>query len=81
MGEGWHGVWDDHGGVGASGLVVVWCGMSEARLQTGAARKLDALRAVLAEMESVVVAYSGGADSAFLAAVADDVLGDRRPWP
>jgi uncharacterized protein len=39
--------------------------------------KLDNLKAILADMESAVVAYSGGVDSAFLAAVASDVLGPR----
>lgn len=38
---------------------------------------LAALRAHLAQLRSVVVGFSGGADSAFLAAVAHEVLGDR----
>lgn len=39
--------------------------------------KLDVLRASLASMESVLVAYSGGVDSAFLLKVAHDVLRER----
>ncbi len=39
--------------------------------------KLAQLRALFREMGSVVVAYSGGLDSAFVLAVAHEVLGDK----
>jgi uncharacterized protein len=39
--------------------------------------KLDALRTALAAREELVVAFSGGVDSAFLLAVASEVLGAR----
>src|SRR5215217_7054998 len=39
---------------------------------------LHRLRAVLADLDRVVVAFSGGADSAFLAWMATDVLGAGR---
>jgi pyridinium-3,5-biscarboxylic acid mononucleotide sulfurtransferase len=41
------------------------------------ATQLEPLRAVFKEMGSVLVAYSGGLDSAFVLAVAHQVLGDR----
>jgi uncharacterized protein len=39
--------------------------------------KLDALRALFGELGSVIVAYSGGLDSAFVLGVAHQVLGKR----
>lgn len=39
--------------------------------------KYERLKSTLAEMESVLVAYSGGVDSTFLMRVAHDILGDR----
>jgi uncharacterized protein len=41
------------------------------------AAKIDRLRTALSSYGSVAVAYSGGADSAFLADVAHEVLGER----
>src|SRR5881394_473767 len=43
----------------------------------GNTRKEDALRDTLASLGSVIVAYSGGVDSAYLAWVAHDTLGER----
>lgn len=40
-------------------------------------QKYEKLKAILSEMKEVVVAYSGGVDSAFLLKVAHDVLGEN----
>ncbi len=45
--------------------------------QNAADEKQDALAARLRELGSVVVAFSGGADSAYLAWMANRTLGDR----
>ena len=39
--------------------------------------KLAKLKSILSEMESVVIGYSGGVDSTFLAVVAHQVLGEK----
>jgi len=39
--------------------------------------KLNHLKDILAEMQSALIAYSGGADSTFLLKVAHDVMGER----
>ena len=39
--------------------------------------KLDRLRALLGELPSALVAFSGGVDSSFLLRVAHEVLGER----
>lgn len=45
--------------------------------EAGAERKLAALRELLRDMGGIVLGYSGGVDSAFLAKVAQEELGER----
>ena len=49
----------------------------EAGTAPGTAAKLQALEARLGQLDRLMVAYSGGVDSAFLAGTAHRVLGDR----
>ncbi|MHB1126783.1 MAG: ATP-dependent sacrificial sulfur transferase LarE [Bacillota bacterium] len=46
-------------------------------MEAVAADKLKKLRNILTDMESVLIAYSGGVDSTFLLRVAQDVLGEN----
>jgi uncharacterized protein len=46
-------------------------------LETVSAEKYEKLRSLLSSYDSCLVAYSGGVDSAFLARVAREVLGDK----
>src|SRR3954470_23824452 len=46
-------------------------------VQTSPMSKLDVLRTALRGYDGVIVAFSGGVDSAFLLKVASDTLGDR----
>ncbi len=40
-------------------------------------QKIEQLKTLFAEMERAIIAYSGGVDSALIAKVAYDTLGDR----
>src|SRR3974390_1304799 len=51
--------------------------ITEAEMAQSAAEKLAVLEARLRQLGRLMVAYSGGVDSAFLAATAHRVLGDR----
>src|SRR5918912_2706227 len=46
-------------------------------VRRSSAPKLDRLRALLGSLDGALVAFSGGVDSAFVLAVAREVLGDR----
>lgn len=47
------------------------------RIMTQLSSKLKSLKKILADMQSVLVAYSGGTDSTFLLKVTSNVLGDK----
>ncbi len=53
------------------------CYRAEVSPDPDATARLDALRATLAGYQRVLITFSGGVDSAFLLAVAADVLGER----
>ena len=63
-------------GRATSGSASRWSMAERARAAEGG--KLDALREALRRHERIIVAFSGGADSAFLARVAHDTLGAGR---
>lgn len=50
---------------------------TEAKEARTTQQKMEALKSILKDMGTVIVAYSGGVDSAFLAATAHEVLGDK----